>query len=63
MYCIGADQLFLKNRHKIQQIFRLSAANVIDGVRRKRQTVLSISFLRRAPYHPDNTLDNIVNNK
>ena len=56
----GADQLFLKNIHKIQQVLRLSAANVIDLVRRDGEAVFAGLLLRSFGHHAHDAFHDVI---
>lgn len=45
------DQLLLQDVHKLQQILRLAVSDIVNRIRRNRQTILAISLLRRCLHH------------
>ena len=56
----STNQFFLQNLYKVQQIFRVLIADVINCIRRNRQAIFAVLARRRALHHTDNALDNII---
>ena len=56
----STNQFFLQNLYKVQQIFRVLVADVINCIRRNGQTIFTIFTFRRTLHHTDNALDNII---
>ena len=57
---LGTDQLLLQNVHEVQQIFWLVVANVIDCIRRNRQTIFSNLSFRCSLHHTLYTFYNVI---
>ena len=56
----GTNQFFAQNLHKVQQVFRILIPNVVNCIRRNRQTILAILFVRCLLHHTHNTLNDII---
>ena len=56
----SVNKLLLQDIHKVQQILWLTTTDVIHGIGRNRQTILTILALRGALHHTDNTLYDII---
>ena len=60
---LGADELLRENLYEIKQIFGRVVADVIDRIRRQRQTVLAVLLFRRVLHDTLHALDDIVNER
>ena len=54
------NQFFRKDLHEIKQVLRVLIADVVNGIRRNRQTILTILAVRCFLHHTDYALNNIV---
>ena len=53
-------QFLLQNLHKIQKVLRLTTADVIDGIRRNRETVFALLARRGTLHHAHNALHDVI---
>ena len=54
------NQLLTQNLHEVQQIFWILIADIVNCIRRNRQTIFTVLFVRGFPHHTDNALNNII---
>ena len=56
----GTYQLFLQDIHEVQQVFWLAATDVIDGIGRDRQAILTLLALWSALHHTIHALYDVI---
>ena len=56
----GPDELFLQDIHEVQKVLGLAAADVVDGIRRDRQAILTLLASRRSGHHSHDSLHDVV---
>ena len=56
----GADEFFLQDGHKIEQIFRVVVADVVDLVRREREAVFAVFLFGGMLHHADDAFDDVI---
>ena len=56
----GPDELFLEDIHEVQKVLGLAAADVVDGIRRDRQAILTLLASGRAGHHSHDALHDVV---
>ena len=54
------DEFFLQNCHEVQQVFGVVVADVIDFVRRERETIFAVLFFGSMLHHADYTFNDII---
>ena len=57
---LRADELFLEYRHEVEQVFRVVIADVVDLVRRERETVFAVLLFGGVLHHAHDAFDNVI---
>ena len=57
----GSDEFLLKDIDKVQQVFGLPPADVVDSIRRDGQSILAGLLFRSFAHDPDDALHDVVN--
>ncbi len=57
---LRADELFLENRHEVEQVFRVVIADVVDLVRRERETVFAVLLFGGVLHNAHNAFDDVI---
>lgn len=57
----GADEFLLQDVYEAKEVFRSSAADVVDGVGRKGKTVAAVFLFRCALHDADDPFHNVIN--
>ena len=55
-----ADEFFLENRHEVEQVFWVVIADVVDLVRRERETVFAVLLFGGVLHHAHDAFDNVI---
>ena len=56
----GADEFLLEDIDKVQQVLGLAAADVVDGIRRDRKSVLAGLLFRGFAHDPDDAFHDVI---
>ncbi len=60
---LRADELFLEDRHEVEQVFRVVVADVVDLVRREGEPVFAILLFGGVLHHAHDAFDNVINER
>lgn len=57
---LRADELFLENRHEVEQVFRVVVADVVDLVWREGEAVFAVLLFGGVLHHAHDAFDNVI---
>lgn len=57
---LGADELFLQNRHEIEEVLGVVVADVVDFVGRQRESVFAVLLFGGVLHDADDAFDDVV---
>ena len=56
----SSHEFLLKDVDKVQQVLGLTAADVVDGIRRDGKPVFAVLLFRSFAHHPDNAFHDVI---
>ena len=57
------DELFLEDCHEVEQVFRVVIADIVDLVRRERETVFAVLLFGGVLHHAHDAFDDVIDER